>query len=114
MGDIVFFFFVILTHFFFKLQILSSFRNLEESQALEARHQAEVSKLRALIQQQKKEYDDVTSHMRELAEAQWNTVNRVHHPSGKGVGPRGGRSVHRVQERKKKEIIKKTFSQSGF
>lgn len=67
------------------LFIVSITRNLEETQALEARHQAEVSKLRALIQQQKKEYDDVTSHMRELAEAQWNTVNRVHHPSAAGM-----------------------------
>lgn len=54
-------------------------KSLEEAQTVEARHQAEVSKLRALIQQQKKEYDDMTSHMRQLAEAQWNTVNRVHH-----------------------------------
>lgn len=56
---------------------------------MEARHKAEIQKMRAKsslllqqVQQQKKEQDDLTRQMRELVEAQWNTVNRIQPSSG--------------------------------
>lgn len=59
---------------------------------MESRHQAEISKMTAQcssllqqVQRQKKEYDDLTRQMRELVEAQWNTVNRIQPSSGSPV-----------------------------
>ncbi|XP_057381397.1 centrobin-like [Daphnia carinata] len=64
-------------------------KSLEESQAREARHQEEMKAMRAqcttLLQQvkyQKKEHDELTRKMRQLAEAQWNTVNKITPSSG--------------------------------
>lgn len=64
-------------------------KSLEESQAKEARHQEEMKAMRAqcstLLQQvkcQKKEHDELTRKMRQLAEAQWNTVNKITPSSG--------------------------------
>lgn len=44
---------------------------------METRHQEEVKALRQEIKNQKKEHENLTRKMRELAEAQWNTVNRI-------------------------------------
>lgn len=65
-------------------------RSVEESQAMAARHQAEINAMRAhcaslqqQIQQQQKDYDELTQQMRQLVEAQWNAVNRFPAPCGK-------------------------------
>ena len=44
---------------------------------METRHQEEITALRQEIKYQKKEHENLTRKMRELAEAQWNTVNRI-------------------------------------
>ena len=44
---------------------------------METRHQEEITALRQEIKYQKKEHENLTRKMRELAEAQWTTVNRI-------------------------------------
>lgn len=73
-----------------KIPVVLHCRSLEESQGMAARHQAELNAMRAhcaslqqQIQQQQKEYDDLTQQMRQLVEAQWNAVNRFPVPVGK-------------------------------
>lgn len=63
-------------------------RSIEESQAMVARHQSEMNKMKTLcsalqhqVQQKQQEQDQLTQQMRQLVEAQWNTVNRIHSSS---------------------------------
>ena len=67
-------------------------RSIEESKLMATQHEAEMTALRERcvslqkqVQKQHIEYEDLTQQMRQLVEAQWNTVNRLN-PS-QGISP---------------------------